>query len=222
MRHDDAVRELINEQFADYETAKQQHEWDEWCYCIKQYIDWFVIKYDRLLEKRCRQAAMKLCMRGDAWRDLKSECIIEAYRIGERFDPSKGTLDGFLLASLWNFMFSTKHIRNYTITAWGGNEEGVESYEHFVEDKATPLKSTQAINLADCTKHSYLQDFCVSDEPNIDSLLGGLEQHEKLLLNFKLVLKMNNCRIAEILGTCESNIRYRLTSVLGKLKIRGV
>lgn len=219
MRHDEAVRELIAEQFTDYETAKQQHDWCEWCFCIKQYIDWFIVKYDRLLEKRCRQAATKLRMRGDTWQDLKSECIIEAYRIGERFDPDKGSLDGFLLASLWNFMFSTKHIRNYTITAWGDNaEEGA-----YDSDLAAikPIRS----NLADCVRHSYLQDFCISsesDQSTLDVLMKGLEQSEKLLLNFKLVLKMNNCQIASILGTCESNIRYRLTNVLGKLKISGI
>ena len=226
MRHDDAVRQLINEQFAEYEDARNEHELAEWQRLIKNYVDWFIVKYDKLLTKRCRIAAQKLHMRGDTWQDLKSECVIEAYRVGERFDPTKGDLTKFLLGSLWNFMFSKKHINNYTVNAFG--ESGADgSFEHILEASTDPAelkianKSRRNRNRVDNASKHYLHDFCVSDEPRLDSILSGLEHHEKTLLNCKLVLKMNNCQIAELLGTGESTIRYRLANVLGKLKISG-
>lgn len=187
-----------------YEDAKYIHDLAAFKVEIKLCVDWFLIKYNNLLSKRCIRAARLLNIRGNGWEDLKSECQIEAYRIAERFDPVKGDFVKFMLSSLWNHMFRTKYVRSYT-------DGGIEDFDNLVFE----LKDNIDVL-------TYKHDFCESTDPDVNSLLEGLEWHEKSLLNCKMVLGMSNVEIAKQLGlNSEGTVRKRLQNILDKIKIRG-
>lgn len=199
--HDDCAEKLLDAQSKfqdlDYDNSKYAHDIAVWKLAVKQLVDWFIVQYDAILSKRCVRAARLLNMGGDSWEDLKSECQIEAYYIAGRFDPEKGDFVKYLLTSLWLHMFRRKYINRYNTTLQTDSIETIESvfYEH---------------------------DFCDDQEPDVNSLLKGLDWHERTLLNCKMVLNMSNGQIAAMLGlNSEGTVRKRLQNVLDKIKISG-
>lgn len=167
---------------------------------IKLFIDWFVVQYYPLITKRCRIASFGNRNRG-AFEDLRSQCIIEAYAIGERYDPTKGDLLKFLLSSLWFFPFRDNNLREIE------SDETIESLNSIA---ATASDSTNQVDY---------------NRPSFAKLIEPLSEHDKLLMQLKYGFNMSNGSIAEYLCTSESTVRYWLGAANKKIldnKQRGI
>jgi len=176
-----------------------------WRHQLKNYVDWFIVQYRRLLESYCRKAAHN---KSDAWEDLLSECYIEAYAAAQRYDPSKGVpLLQFLLVTLKMFPHREDHWRKY-----GTN------ISLYVIDK---LSDDKQLNLELFQESSYIEDFSANEgSPSVYQIIESLDENEKALIHFKL-LGMSNVQIAKMSGRAESTIRLRLETALGKLRVKG-
>lgn len=169
----------------------------EWKHQVKVFIDWFVVKYNRFIEGRCRKAAIKIGM-PELWDDLKSESIIEAYAIGERFDPNKGDLLKLLISSLW--LFPMRH------------------------DKVNKVKSYSTGEITDIEYEATLIHFSAIDDPapvySLDKICSSLEVQDQLLMAFKYKLNLPNTFIGALCGLNESTIRSRLENCILKIQTK--
>lgn len=136
------------------------------------------------------------------WEDLKNDCIVEAYSIANRFDPSKGlNLGQWLMVSLKQFPYRSDHWKKYKSSI-------------SLEDMATDGQPFADFMPA-------VEDFiAIDDQPDVYRIISSLADHEKTLIHFKL-LGLTNVQIATMTGRAESTIRARLESALNKLKVKG-
>jgi RNA polymerase sigma factor (sigma-70 family) len=176
-----------------------------WRYQLKNYVDWFLVQYRKLLESYCRKASHN---RSDAWEDLLSECFIEAYAAAQRYDPSKGVpLLQFLLVTLKMFPHREDHWRKYGTS--------IPLYTDNSSD------NDEQLNIKYLQESSYTEDFSANEgPPNVYKIIESLDENEKTLIHFKL-LGMSNVQIAKMSGRAESTIRLRLETALGKLRVKG-
>lgn len=188
--------EMLDQQL----TLEQEYDaviLSAWHYQLKLYVDWFVVRYDKWLTKICKQVASK----PGIWEDLKNDCIVEAYAIAKRFDPSKGlNLGQWLMISLKQYPYRSDHWKRY--------KPSIALDE--LDDEQTLANWTPIV-----------EDFIAIDEqPDVYRIISGLAEHEKTLIHFKL-LGLTNVQIATMTGRAESTIRARLDSALNKLKVKG-
>ena len=187
-------------------------ELSAWHEYIKRFVDYFVVKYYNLIYKRCWVASKKMGLGKDVVDDLVSECVIQSYKIARRFDPDKGDIVKFLIGSLWNHSMRNDYYKRY--------KPSLSIEIVLIKEVEVTQVSSKGLcrNLA--AKLQYKQKFFAKeDAERLNSLILGLDWHERMLLNCKLVLGLNNCQIAESMGLVESTIRYRLSNILGKLKV---
>lgn len=193
---------------------------------IKEFVDWFLISKRNLLIKRCRLAASRSGLGREAWEDLLSECCLEAYRIGERYDSTRGDLQKFLLTSLWRFPFRNNNLRRYrnygkqllvdTYAPGHGqlyhgnnspdNSDG-EGIDWGAIDGNTIASST--LGEVDLAERRYIE---ITEPLTLD---------ERSLLQLHFGLGLSRVTIAAFLGRGESTIRSRLNVILGKIKVSG-
>lgn len=195
--------ELHDEQFEpapSYVEVMLQHYRN----CIKDFVDWFLIAKRNLLIKRCRLAASISGLRGDAWQDLLSECCIEAYRIGERFDPYRGNLEKFLLSSLWRFPFRNNNVERYRMHSC--DQMGEIAFEE-IDTNTIAMSTIAEVDLA---------------ERKYTEVTSVLSMEERALLQLHFGLGLSRVTIAQFLNRGESTIRSRLNVILGKIKVSGV
>ena len=188
----------FNNQFTK-DNTKDNHDYDSllnsvWKYQIKIYVDWFVIKYLPLLIKACRYAAKKNKL-GEAWEDLLQDTIVEAYKVGERFDPSKCELLPFLIISLKRYPF-----RNDIVARYYAKESN--------QDALNGIEDREVYDAANGTHATY-------------SLLDSLDPLEKQFVTLKIISGFTNQQIGDAIGLTESGVRYRLKAIFDKLKVKG-
>lgn len=202
---------------ASYAEIVAEHYRDEWDRQIKDFTDWFVVEYRLLIISRCKRAASLLRLKGDAWEDLVSECIISSYAIAKRFDPSKGDIVKYMISSLWRHAFASKYISRYSSTAKFSLNDAAYIDGPGVDSRPNMTIHNKLKENAECENNFFAN----SHDMSLDWITKNLDWHERMLLNCKLVLKMNNCQIASCIGVVEATVRYRLNSILNKLKIKG-
>ena len=164
---------------------------------LKEFVDWFIIKYQRLLEKRCKIAALRNgCF--DIWEDLQVECFSECYAIAQRFVPTKGNLLTFLISSLWNYPFRQDLIAKYRPNSIQRDDEAIdltldEIPSHYANSRHLPV-------------HCF------------DRITEPLSEDERILLSLHFNLGLANTTVAKLLVCSESTIRHRLEVLMTKLK----
>lgn len=189
-----------------------------WQESMRRYVDWFVVHYYKLIAARCRRAVAILRLPIETWEDLASECVIQAYKSAESFDPSKGDIKKFLLSSLWNYMLRNTNRKRYAVGKMYINFFNSEDGRDKADERVEHLKRIAVM------KEAYTHVFTITESSRVSSMteiLDRLDWHERMLLNLKLVLKMNNCQIAQCIGSVEGTVRYRIAKILEKLKISG-
>jgi RNA polymerase sigma factor (sigma-70 family) len=183
------------------EMTREEALNQEYKNCLYAFVGWFLIQFRPLLIKRCRLAANVCGLSTETWEDLLSDCCIEAYRVADRFDSSKGELKRFLIHSLWNFPFRDNNIKRYSTTHCREYAEldEIELRESSIESAYSEEKAKEKIK--SLTKHLTLEEQC--------------------LLFYKFGMGMSNVAIGNCIGRQESTIRSRINVVLGKIKVSG-
>lgn len=196
----------------------------EWRNQVKVFIDWFVIKYNRFISSRCIRAANRIGM-PELWEDLKSESIIEAYAVGERFDPSKGDLLKLLISSLWLFPMRSDKVNKVKSYSRGYDWQLAEynkARRECDDNTIKQLRKSYCIDLDDTMIKATVIHYLAMDEPAnvycLDSICSSLEEQDQILLSFKYKLNLPNTVIGSLCGLNESTIRSRINNAIDKLQ----
>lgn len=166
---------------------------------LKKFIDWFVVKYLRFIQSRCIKAARKIGM-PELWEDLTSESIIEAYAIGNRYNPANGDLLKFLIASLWFYPMREDKVKKVKSNSHDEHEKVINN---LIRDYSC---GSEIANVDDGPVYSFEQ------------ITGSLEEQDQLLFAFKYKLGLPNTTIGQLCGLNESTIRSRIASATSKLQ----
>ena len=160
----------------------------------------WVVQYDRWMSKRARIAEAKWRLKG-IWEDLKQEMIIEAYAIGQRYNPAFGTtIEQFLAASLWHYAE-----RPHLIQKYRRNKR-----ECFVAN-------TGEMAIACPRKENSLHE----DAANVFSQVKQLTEYERILIELKYRQGYTFAQIDETLGLTRGGAAYRVSNILAKIKVKG-
>ncbi len=177
---------------------------------VKRDVDSWIIRYDKWLSHKARQACLAWKIRDpDLWEDLKSELILEAYRIGDRFDPFKGELRTFLVSSLWLHANKPEIIKKYI------RERGILSINCSDRDDATYAAVSEE-TIADSHEISSLER-----SASVFSLLDQLESHDRDLVKLKYLAGFSNGQLDALSGVGSGVTWYRLDRAIGRIKVCG-
>lgn len=197
------------ESYNEYETTFRAAE----KYAIKLRVDAWLVKYDKWLTRTARIAERKLNIR-NIWEDLKSEAILEAYRIGERFNSELGhTLEKFLINSLWLFCLKSNIVGKYCrnrrvlggsfVSKW--NAEGKIRCNGQIEEPEAKDRGNPSLIEAE----------------NVFSLLEQLPDHERQFVELKYKFDISSSEADRVTDVGGGVTQYRVNRVIGKIRVRG-
>lgn len=192
----------------DADLSYQQVLIAEFHHQVKLFVDWFIVRYEFLIEKRCKIAARRFNIY-ESWEELKQITTLECYEIALRFDPNKGDILTYLISSIWMFP-----LRNDIINR-------VKPLSQLKEEDYIPNKQ-QDFELKHILDNipSFYANYTPKTVHSFEAITDSLTENDKMLLVFHFELGLPNTKIAAMVGIAESTIRARLHAIITKLKIR--
>ena len=192
-----------------------------YAFTVNQLVGAWLLKYDAWLTQRARLAAHQWHL-PDIWQDLKSEMTLQAYEIGNRFDPSFGTsLDTFIITSLWHYAEKPEIVKRY---ASRQTRAAKYAQAHTI---ATDVRTHSNDDCYEATGNFWdtvearEENSSHEDAEKVFSQLGELTEYEEAMIELRFRQGYTFAQIDNILGIGRGGVAWRMNNIINKIKVSG-
>ena len=188
-------------------------------FTTNQLVSNWLLRYDAWLTQRARLAAYQWRI-PDIWQDLKSEMILQAYEIGNRFNPSFGTpLDTFIITSLWHYAEKPEIVKRYATYQHGSAKFAIQKRAS-TSNRANGEFTDDGVDFW-ATVEVREENTSHEDAERVFSELGELTEYESAMIELRFRQGYTFAQIDSLLGIGRGGAAWRMNNIINKIKVSG-
>lgn len=179
---------------------------DEW---LEQSENWIegVAKYSVYRLRRGRRN-----IQSDAWEDMRSEMILQAYDAVHRWDAQRTPLDIYLRGTLYNYAMRSDVVKRNELQSFQRASDGF----HDVHNEAYANESYYSEIAVSYTENN--EKTSLERAHGVFDLLDGLHDHEKLIVCMHYQMGIELKMIDTMIGAGHSTTFHRLQQILERIR----